>query len=182
MIAVDLLPPDEARAAAARGRARRLVVLAIATAAAGVTLGHGVIEIGAHVTERAIARADAERAALERPVAALRRLRQRQAALRSRLAVLRRLEAGAGSPARLLAALAAATPPRLWLTQLQLVGGRLQLAGVAPDDRTIAEFAARLRAVPGLRALDLEDAVRDDAAAPSARRFLIGGRVGDGRW
>jgi type IV pilus assembly protein PilN len=182
VIAVDLLPPDEARAATRRRRARRLVVLGAAAIAAELMLAHGVIEVGAHLTSGATARARAERAALERPVAALRRLRERQAALGSRLAVLRRLEGDAGSPARLLTALAAATPPRLWLTELQLIGGRLQLVGFAPDDRTIADFAARLHTIPALRELDLEDAARDGRAASAARRFVIAGRVGDDRW
>lgn len=180
MIAVDLLPPDEARAAAARRRARRLGVLAVATVAVGLGLGHGALAVAAAVTRRQIVRADAARAVLERPVAALRRLRQRQASLRSRLAILERLEAGGGEPMRMLAALAAAAPAGLRLTELKLTGERLELAGVATDERTIADFVARLRQVHPLRALDLEDAVRDDGVVPAVQRFVIAGRVGRG--
>jgi hypothetical protein len=126
-------------------------------------------------------------------VAALRRLRQRQVALRSRLAVLERLEArggalggeaGGGPEGGLvgtLGALAAAAPPQLWLTELKLTGGRLELAGLAADEQTIADFVARLRGVKALEALDLEDAARDDHATSAPRRFVIAGHVGDGR-
>jgi Tfp pilus assembly protein PilN len=192
-IAVDLLPPDEARTAAARRRARRLGGLGVAIAALGLALGHGALEVAGGVTEQEIVQANAERAALERPVAALRRLQQRQVALRSRLAVLERLEArggalggeaGGGSGGGLvgaLGALAAAAPPQLWLTELKLTGDRLELAGLAADEQTIADFVARLRGVKALEALDLEDAARDDHATPASRRFVIAGHVGDGR-
>lgn len=192
-IAVDLLPPDEARTAAARRRARRLGGLGVAIAALGLALGHGALEVAGGVTEQEIVQADAERAALERPVAALRRLQQRQVAVRSRLAVLERLEArggalggeaGGGSGGGLvgaLGALAAAAPPQLWLTELKLTGDRLELAGLAADEQTIADFVARLRGVKPLEALDLEDAARDDHATPASRRFVIAGHVGDGR-
>src|SRR4029434_3185573 len=64
-IAVDLLPPDEARTAAARRRARRLGGLGVAIAALGLALGHGALEVAGGVTEQEIVQADAERAALE---------------------------------------------------------------------------------------------------------------------
>jgi type IV pilus assembly protein PilN len=180
VIAVDLLPPDEARAAAARRRARRFGMLGIALAAAGAVSGHGLLAIATAVTGHEVARAEAERAMLQRPVAVLRRLRQRQASLRRRLAILARLEARDGEPERLLAALAIAAPAGLWLTAVKLAGERLELAGVAPDERTIADFVARLQQERGLRALDLEDAARDDGALPPVHRFVIAGRIGTG--
>jgi type IV pilus assembly protein PilN len=180
LIAVDLLPPDEARAAAARRRTRRLGALGVAVAVAGLIVGHGLLAFATAVTGHEIARAERERSALERPVAVLRRLRQRQASLRSRLAVLARLEARGSEPGRVLAALASCAPAGLWLTAVKLAGGRLELAGVAADDRTIADFVARLHRDGALRGLDLEDATRDDAPAPPVRRFVIAGAVGAG--
>jgi Tfp pilus assembly protein PilN len=132
-------------------------------------------------TRRALVRTDVERSALERPVRALRRLRQRQATLRRRLAVIERLEARGREPVVLLGALATAAPARLWLTELTLVDGRLRLAGLAADERIIADFIARLRGVGILGAIDLEEAGRDDRATPSPRRFVIGGRLGAAR-
>ncbi len=177
MISVDLLPPDEARAAAARRRTRRLARLAVAAAASALAAAHTVLAIASAATSRDVEREAAARAELERPVAALRRLRQRQASLQSRLAVLARLEPHDGEPVRMLAALAAAAPPGLWLTALRLAGERLELTGVAVDERTIADFVMRLRQVPPLHALDVEEATRDDGARPPVRRFVIAGRV-----
>lgn len=179
-MAVDLLPPDEARAAAARRRTRRLGVTGVAVTIVGLIVGHGLLAIAMALTARQIATAELQRAALERPVVVLRRLRQRQASLRSRLAVLARLEARGGEPGRLLAALASCAPRGLWLTAVKLAGGRLELAGVAADDRTIADFVARLHRDGALPALDLEDATRDDGTAPPLRRFVIAGAVGAG--
>src|SRR5262245_33885297 len=159
---------------------RRLCATGIALTITGLIVGHGVLAIATAMTSRAIARAEQERSILERPVAVLRKLRQRQASLRGRLAVLARLEARGGEAGRLLAALASCAPAGMWLTAVKLAGGRLEVAGVATDDRTIADFVARLHRDGGLRTLDLEDAARDDAAAPPVRRFVIAGPVGAG--
>lgn len=178
MIVIDLLPPDEARAAAAARRVRLLGVRMAAVAVLGAVLGHGMLEAVTVATQRDIARADGERAALERPVRALRRLRQRQATLRRRLAVIQRLE-GQGRPAvPLLEALGAAAPARLWLTELTLADDRLRLAGLAADDQSIADFVSRLRAVTLLGGLDLEEAARDGGTTRSSRRFVVAGRLG----
>src|SRR4030095_14106727 len=157
-MAVYLLPPDEARAAAARRRTRRLGVTGVAVTIVGLIVGHGLLAIATAFTARQSATAELERAALERPVVVLRRLRQRQASLRSRLAILARLEARGGEPGRVLDALASCVPAGLWLTAVKLAAGRLELAGVATDDRTIADFVARLHQDGALRALDVEEA------------------------
>lgn len=197
MIAVDLRPPDEVRLAAAVRRGRVLSARIAGVAALALALGHGALESAAVSTQRDVVRADAERAALERPVAARRRLRQRQATLRRRLAVIRRLEARDWRPVRLLDALAVAAPARLWLTEVSLADGALRVAGFAADEQAIADFVVRLRDEAMLRAIDLEEAARhapaprrapesapDRApvgAASSPRRFVIAGRLGTAR-
>jgi len=180
MIAIDLLPPEDASAAAALRRARA-VGIGIAVAA-GLTLliGHAALEASMVLTRHRLLRVHAEMAALERPVAALRRLRQRQAALRHRLGVIAGLDGRRGGPVALLDALAVAASPRLSLTEVALVDERMRLTGVAVDDQTIADFLARLGATGVIAALDLEEAGRDDRA-PHARRFVVTGRVGEGR-
>jgi Tfp pilus assembly protein PilN len=174
---IDLLPPDEARAVAAARRARRLGNRTAIVAMLLALLGHGALEIATVATSRAIAQAAGEHAALERPVLALRRLQQRQATLRRRLAVIRRLEGQARPAVRLLDTLGTAVPARLWLTELTLADGGLRLAGRAADDQRIADIVARLRALPLLRGLDLEEAARDTGAGATARRFVIAGRL-----
>jgi len=179
MITIDLLPPEDADAAAAARRARTLGMRIAATGVAALLLGHAVLEIATVVTQRRLVHAGTELAALERPVAALRRLRERQAALRQRLAVIAGLDARRLSPARLLAALATAASPQLWLTEVTLAEGRLRLVGYAADEQAITDFLERLRAARALGAVDLEEAGRDERATPPARRFVVAGRVGE---
>src|SRR5262249_36046398 len=150
------------------------------TAGLALLVGHAALEAATLFSRRRLIRADAELAALERPMAALRRLRQRQAALRQRLGVIAELESRRGGPVPLLDPPTVAAPPQLSLIEVALVDERMRLTGIAVDDQTIAEFLARLRATGALAALDLEEAGRDDRA-PHARRFVVTGRVGGGR-
>jgi len=180
MIAIDLLPPEDANAAAAHRRAQAVAIGIAVAAGLALLIGHAALETSTVLSRRRLIRVDAEMAALERPVAALRRLRQRQAALRHRLGVIAGLEARGGGPVAVLDALAVAASPRLSLTEFALVDERMRLTGVAVDDQTIADFLARLRATGVVAALDLEEAGRDDRV-PHARRFVITGRVGEER-
>ena len=179
MIAIDLLPPEEAVAAAASRRSRRLGAMVGGTVAIGLLLGHVAVEGAAAVTNRRLARIGAELTALDRPVTALRRLRQRRAALGRRLGMIAALEAPAAEPVSLLETLADAAPSGLWLTELTLVDGRLRLAGLAEDEQTIADFLAHLRRIGSLGGVDLEEAASDEHAHP--RRFVVAGRIGDRR-
>jgi Tfp pilus assembly protein PilN len=180
MIAVDLRPPEDVGAAAALRRARTLAITIAATAGLALLLGHAALETATVLTRRGLVRVDAELAALERPVAALRRLRQRQVALRQRLAVIAGLEAHRGGTLRLLDALAMAASARVSLAEVALADGRLRLTGAADDDQTIADFLSRLRGTGSLAALDLEEVARDDRG-PRARRFVVTGRVEEER-
>ena len=179
-IAIDLLPPEDVGAAAALRRARAVAIGIAVGAGLALLIAHGALETSTLLSRRRLIRVDAELGALERPVAALRRLRQRQAALRQRLGVIAGLEGRGGGPVPLLDALAVAASPRLSLTEVALVDERMRLTGVAVDDQTIADFLARLGATGVIAALDLEEAGRDDRA-PHARRFVVTGRVGEGR-
>jgi len=180
MIAVDLRPQEDVGAAAALRRARTLAITIAATAGLALLLGHAALETATVLTRRGLVRVDAELAALERPVAALRRLRQRQVALRQRLAVIAGLEAHRGGTLRLLDALAMAASARVSLAEVALADGRLRLTGAADDDQTIADFLSRLRGTGSLAALDLEEVARDDRG-PRARRFVVTGRVEEER-
>ena len=179
MIDVDLLPPDEARRAAEVRRARISTGVIIAVATAILLGGHGALWLTERVTARRLARIDEERAVLRRPAAALERLRRRQVELQRRGQAIASLEARGGETARLLAELAAATPERLWLSELSLLDGRLRAAGFATDEQTIADFLARLRAERSFRDVDLDEAARDDRAPAGVRRFVVSGRVGE---
>jgi type IV pilus assembly protein PilN len=178
MIDVDLLPPDEVRLATEKRHVRIWCACILAAAVVSVATAHGAVEVAAAVTGRRLARLEAQLAGLRRPAAALGHLRQRRAALDRRLRTIANLEARSGEMARLLAALAAATPERLWLSELSLLDGRLRMSGFATDEQTIATFLASLREHRPFHDVDLDEAARDDRAPPGARRFVVSGQVG----
>ena len=179
MISVDLLPPDEARRATEVRRLRIWSAGIAAVAVASFLVVHGVLETAAAVTGRRLARVDAQLAVLKRPAAALGRLQQRQSELHRRLQTIASLEARGGEPARLLTGPAAATPERLWLSELSLLDGRLRVAGFATDEQTIADFLARLRGERAFREVDLDEAARDERTPSGVRRFVVSGHVGE---
>jgi len=181
MIDVDLLPPDEVRHAAEMRRVRLWCGGILAVAVVSVSVAHGAVELAASVSGRRLARLEAEVAGLRRPAAALGRLRQRRAALDGRLRTIATLEGRGGETARLLAALAAVTPERLWLSELSLLDGRLQASGFATDEQTIASFLVHLRAERPFRDVDLDEAARDDRTLSGVRRFVVSGQIGDAK-
>jgi Tfp pilus assembly protein PilN len=179
MIDVDLLPPDEVRHAAEMRRVRIWCGCILTVAVVSFSVGHGALELAATVTGRRLARLEAELAGLRRPAAALGRLRQRRAALDGRLRTIATLEGRGGETARLLAALAAVTPERLWLSELSILDGRLRASGFATDEQTIATFLVHLRGERSFRDVDLDEAGRDDRAPSGVRRFVVSGQIGD---
>ena len=179
MIDIDLLPPDEVRLASEMRRVRISCGCILAMAVVGVAVVHGAVEVSIAVTGRRLARLETQLADLRRPVAALGRLRQRRSALDRRLRTIATLEARGGETARLLAALAAVTPERVWLSELSLLDGRLRVSGFATDEQTIASFLAQLRGQRPFRDVDLDETARDDRAPPGARRFVVSGHVAD---
>jgi Tfp pilus assembly protein PilN len=181
MIDVDLLPPDEVRHAAEMRRVRIWCVCILAVAVVGFSVAHGVLELTAAVTGRRLAGLERELTGLRRPAAALVRLRQRRVELDGRLRTIATLEGRGGETARLLAALAAVTPERLWLSELSLLDGRLRASGFSTDEQTIASFLVHLRAERWFRDVDLDEAGRDDRVPSGVRRFVVSGRVGDAK-
>jgi len=179
MIDVDLLPPDEVRHAVEMRRVRIWCGCILAVAVVSFSVAHGALGLAATVTGRRLARLEAELAGLRRPAAALGRLRQRRAALDGRLRTIATLEGRGGETARLLAALAAVTPERLWLSELSLLDGRLRASGFATDGQTIATFLVHLRGERSFRDVDLDEAARDDRAPSGVRRFVVSGQIGD---
>jgi Tfp pilus assembly protein PilN len=160
-------------------RARTWCGSILAVAVVGFSVAHGALELTAAMTGRRLARLDAELTGLRRPAAALRRVRPRRAALDGRLGTIATLDGRGGETARLLAALAAVTPARLWLSDLSLLDGRLRASGFATDEQTIATFLGHLRAEPSFRDVDLDEAGRDDRASSGVRRFVVSGHIGD---
>jgi type IV pilus assembly protein PilN len=65
--------------------------------------------------------------------------------LKKKMAVMDTLEANRFEPTRLLDTMTQAiVPKRMWFTSLNSKGGKVQIAGIALDNKTVADFMVRL--------------------------------------
>lgn len=81
--------------------------------------------------------------------------RARKSDLEEKLGVIRKLDLARKGPVRVFDELAARTPDRLWLTQIEARDGRLFLEGNSLDNDVIADFLRSLGASEYLGNVDL---------------------------
>lgn len=144
MIKVNLLPVREARRAA---NLRQQGMLMGAAAAAGLLICAWLhISIGSaqSAEQTRIAQARVELKGLETTRKEVERFRSEKEEIEKKLAVIARLEESRQGPVRILDEIATRIPKRIWLTQLKMQGGRLDLVGVSLDAEIVAAFLASL--------------------------------------
>ncbi len=89
----------------------------------------------------------------------MRELRQKLKTLEQRKGVIDGLEAQRFKPVHVLDNLTQKiVPERMWLTRLSLQGNRLQLAGIAVDNNTVADFMDNLESMPAMSNPDIPPA------------------------
>lgn len=171
---VDLGEAEAADAArfdlAGEGAARRGGALRLLFAAtAGLALLVGAALAGSEIHARGVVVAERERtaAALEARLGDLREVRSRLERLRREANEVAGRFAAAPSPLHVLEELSRALPDEVFLSELELGGGQLRVAGFAPHAAAI---------VPLLEALPSLEDVRFQA--PSSRTLLEDGKGG----
>jgi len=177
MIRVNLIPAQETQRAA--GRQRDLAVGAVAMAAVVLlfVLAHVWQSVRLRAGESRLARLNEEIAQLQGPFADVSRMEQHKAELREKLRVISQLEARKVGPVRILADLAAATPDKLWLTELTDTGGTVKISGLGVDEHVVADFLRRLGTLPFLHRVDLDETSQVDEAGAKLKKFMIQGRI-----
>ncbi len=111
--------------------------------------------VGMHQTRRidniqtTINKLNKKKASYKAVIQQIKKLKKQKALLKGKLELIENLKKDSQLPVRLLDEIAAKTPAnRLWLKSLVLSSGRLQIAGVALDNATIAQYMKQLRASP----------------------------------
>lgn len=177
MIRINLLPPQEAQRAA--GRRRDLAVGVGALVVVGVLLA-GVDAVQwwrVHSTQRAYDRTMEELGEIAGPYKDVMATIQQKRELGDKLRVIERLEARKVGPVRILADLASATPPKLWLTEFADTGGTLKLTGLGVDEHTVADFMRRLEGLPFFRDVDLNETSQVAQQGAKVQKFVIQTRL-----
>ncbi len=177
MIRINLVPREEARRQGARIFARRTSVLV----GGGLALLIGVAEV---VTRARAATVDGEMANFREEMAVLNArhqqavlLERKRRALESKVRTIELLEKQRTGPARVLDHLGAATPEKLWLTEMRTTGSTARLSGRAIDNQTIAAFMRELEASPQFSGVDLVETRQVEEDGAKFKEFQIGAEI-----
>lgn len=144
MIRINLLPVRESHRQAVIRQQGMLIGLA---AAVGLVVAVGLhlsIEARISTARSRIQAAEAEFAKLKGTLEKIEVYKKRKEEIQRKLAVITELERARSGPVRILDEIATRIPDRLWLTNLSLKSGLLQLTGYGLDNEIIAAFMTSL--------------------------------------
>ena len=92
--------------------------------------------------------------------------------LKKKMAVMDTLEAGRFAPIRLMDAMTQViVPKRMWFTNLQSKGQRVNISGVALDNTTVADFMVRLENSGLFKEVDLKTLKRSKSKKGATSKF-----------
>lgn len=156
MIRINLLP---VRAAQKRENIRRqvsyflgcVILVVVAMAYFTINLNRNISNLTVEIED-----AKSELTKLQAIVKKVNQIKKELNKLKAKMDVIARLEANRPGPARIMDALTSlVVTDRMWLTKMSEAGGKMNLAGVAMDNKTIADFMTRLEKSPHFNEVDL---------------------------
>ena len=156
MIRINLLP---VRAAQKRENIRRqvsyflgcVILVVVAMAYFTISLNRSISNLTVEIED-----AKSELTKLQAIVKRVNQIKKELNKLEAKMDVIARLEANRAGPARIMDALTSlVVADRMWLTKMSEVGGKMNLSGVAMDNKTIADFMTRLEKSPHFNVVDL---------------------------
>ncbi len=101
-------------------------------------------------------------------------IKKEREALEAKLKAIGQLQAGSQITVRVLDEVANLTPAdRMWLTSMRVAGSRLQLAGVALDNATVAQYMRGLESSPFFGVADLANSSQTTAGGQKLTSFAL---------
>jgi type IV pilus assembly protein PilN len=173
MIRINLLPVREERR---RAVVRQQTIWIAAAAAAAIATCVGMqISISSRISgERTrIAEAKAEIKRLEATLKDVERYRKEQEEMEAKLAVIARLERDRKAPVRIMDELSNRIPERLWLREMRLRDGVLELKGASTDNEVVAAFMTSLSESPMLTRVELQETALKEQDNVKLNEFKI---------
>ena len=156
MIRINLLP---VRAARKRENIRRQVsVFALSVFLVLAVMTYVTIHFGRTISDlnAKIEDAQGELTKLQAINKQVNEIKKKLEKLEAKSNIIVVLEADRGGPARIMDALTSlVVAEKMWLTSLTEAGEKMNLAGVAMDNKTIADFMTRLEKSPYFKVVDL---------------------------
>jgi type IV pilus assembly protein PilN len=94
--------------------------------------------------------------------------------LKKKMAVMKTLEANRFEPTRLLDAMTqVVVPKRMWFTNLESRGDKVNIKGIALDNKTVADFMVRLEDCGLFKQVDLKTLKRTNTQSAKLKSFAI---------
>ncbi len=156
MIRINLLP---VRAARKRENIRRQVsVFALSVFLVLSVMAYVTIHLGRNISDlnAKIEDAQGELKKLQAINKQVNEIKKKLEKLEAKSNIIGMLEADRAGPVRIMDALTSlVVAEKMWLTSLTETGKKMNLAGVATDNKTIADFMTRLEKSPYFKVVDL---------------------------
>ncbi len=173
MIRVNLLPVREARRKAGLRQQGTLLAGALGIGCAVALVMHLTIETQLSSVRHRIASTEKELRNLETTLGDVERFRQQKQEIERKLAVIAQLEASRAGPVRVMDEIASHILEKMWLTNLSLNDGAVELTGYGLDNESIAEFMTRLENSPHLGSIELLESKLELVSGLKVNRFKI---------
>lgn len=178
MIRINLLPVREARRQA-NLRQQAMLLGTAAGAAVFVCLWlHWSVSSAQAAEEQRIVKAKVELKQLEATRKEVDRFRKEKEEIERKLAVIAELERNRQGPVRIMDELAMRIPKRMWLTELKMNDGSLELKGVSLDAEIVAAFLASLSESELIQSVELDETRLEETDGLKLNSFKIHSRYG----
>jgi type IV pilus assembly protein PilN len=173
MIRINLLPVKELRAEVTRRREIIIGSVVLGLAVVLLIASYSYQSYNLRQLEKEFAELRAELVALNLKVSQVGDLQNRVKEFNGKHKVIVDLNKKKIGPVGVMESLAAATPPRLWLTEFKEVGGKLMMNGFAADNQTVADFLKALARTDYFRDVELVETTQATPDRGQYKRFSI---------
>ncbi len=180
MIRINLLPVREARRQAGLQKQGALLGAAVGLGALICLWMHVSVSSSQKEELRRITQAKVELKDLEATTQQVERFRKEKEEIERKLGVIATLEASRQGPVRIMDEIAMRIPKRMWLTQLKMKGGTIEMAGVSLDAEIVAAFLASLSESDMFQDVQLDETRLTETDGLKLNSFKIHSRYGNG--
>lgn len=173
MIKINLLPVREARRKA--NLRQQGILLGIALIAAVVVCGtlHTAIAASISSERGRVVAAQTELNKLEETLKQVERFRKEKEDIERKLRVIKRLEDSRSGPVRIMDEISSRIPDRMWLKNMTLRNGLLELSGYSIDNEVIAAFMTSLEESKFLTDVELQSSQLTETKGLKLNEFKI---------
>jgi type IV pilus assembly protein PilN len=144
MIRINLLPVREERRKADLRQFGLILGAALLGSIVIVSLYHIKLSGDVKEAEAAVAATQKQIESYEPQLKQVEEYRKTKAEIEKKLEIIGRLEASRSGPVHVFDELATHAPPRLWLTKLEVRGGKITIEGMSLDNELVALFLTAL--------------------------------------